>query len=131
MRYDLPALVTLAALLVYVVTAINVGRARGKYKIDAPAVVGHPDFERVYRVQMNTLEQIVAFLPALWLFALYVSPVWSAMLGAMWILGRILYAAGYYRAAASRGTGFVVTFTAFALLWCGALWGVGNSLLRA
>ncbi len=81
------------------------GVARAKYKIEAPAVIGHPDFERVFRVQVNTLEQLVAFLPALWLFALYVSPAWASVLGAVWIVGRVLYAVGYVPAADKRGPG--------------------------
>ena len=111
MRYALPALTTLAALLFYVVTIINVGRARGRFKIDGPAVTGHPDFERVVRVQMNTLEQLVAFLPALWLFAFYLSPNWAATLGSAWIAGRVIYAVGYYRAADKRAAGFGITVT--------------------
>jgi uncharacterized membrane protein YecN with MAPEG domain len=130
MRYALPALTTLAALLLYVVVSINVGRARGKYKIEAPAVTGHPDFERVYRVQMNTLEQLVAFLPALWLFAFFVSPAWASTIGTAWIVGRVVYAAGYYRAAEKREAGFAITFVAFAVLWVGATWGVVRALLQ-
>jgi len=130
MRYALPALTTLAALLLYVVVSINVGRARGKYKIEAPAVTGHPDFERVYRVQMNTLEQLVAFLPALWLFAFFVSPAWASTIGTAWIVGRVVYAAGYYRAAEKREAGFAITFVAFAVLWAGATWGVVRALLQ-
>jgi uncharacterized membrane protein YecN with MAPEG domain len=130
MRYALPALTTLAALLFYVVASINVGRARGRFKIDAPAVTGHPDFERIYRVQMNTLEQLVAFLPALWLFAFYVSPTWAATLGTAWIAGRVIYAVGYYRAAEKRGWGFGITFAAFAALWVGAAGGVVRALLQ-
>ena len=130
MRYALPALTTLAALLLYVVVSINVGRARGKYKIEAPAVTGHPDFERVYRVQMNTLEQLVAFLPALWLFAFFVSAAWASTIGTAWIVGRVVYAAGYYRAAEKREAGFAITFVAFAVLWVGATWGVVRALLQ-
>ena len=79
---------------------------------------------------MNTLEQLVAFLPALWLFALYVSPAWASAIGAVWIVGRALYAIGYYRAAEKRGTGFVIAFAALAVLWIGAVWGVVAALLR-
>ena len=130
MRLTLPALVTLAAVFVYFVTTLNVGRAREKYKIVAPAVTGNLDFERVYRVQMNTVEQIVAFLPALWLFAIYLSPVWASAFGVVWIVGRILYAVGYTRSADKRDVGFGVTFIAFAALWAGAAWGVIGALLQ-
>jgi glutathione S-transferase len=129
MSSALPALTTLVALLLYFVTTVNVGRARVKYKIEAPAVTGHPDFERVYRVQMNTLEQLVGFLPALWLFAVYVSAPWASALGALWIAGRVLYAVGYYRAAEKRSAGFGLGALAFVLLWLGATWGVVRALL--
>ena len=130
MPLALPALTTLVAVLLYYATIGNVGRARAKYKIAAPATTGHPDFERAFRVQMNTLEQLAAFLPALWLFALYQSPAWASLFGAMWIVGRALYAVGYYRAAEKRDAGFVIGFVAFAALWLGAAWGVIAALLR-
>jgi glutathione S-transferase len=130
MSTPLPALTTLIAVLLYFTTIVNVAFARTKYKIIAPAITGNADFERVFRVQMNTLEQLIAFLPALWLFALYVNPAWSSVLGAGWIVGRALYAVGYTRAASKRGTGFVIAFSALAILWLGALWGVVSALLR-
>jgi len=126
----LPALTTLVALLLYFVITVNVGRARVKYKIVAPAVTGHPDFERVYRVQANTVEQLIVFLPALWLFALYLSPAWASVLGAAWIGGRALYAVGYYRVAERRGAGFGIGILASVALWLGAAWGVVGALLR-
>ncbi len=130
MPFALPALTTLVALLLYFITIVNVGRARIKYKIEAPAVTGHPDFERVHRVQINTLEQLAAFLPALWLFALYVSPAWASVLGTVWIAGRALYAIGYYRAAGKRGAGFGIGAMAFVALWLGAAWGVLRVLFQ-
>jgi len=126
----LPALTTLVALLLYAVTVANVGRARAKYKIEAPAITGHPDFERAQRVQVNTLEQMIAFLPALWLFAIYLSAPWASLLGAVWIVGRAVYAVGYYQAAEKRGVGFGIGFLAFAALWLGAAWGVVRALLQ-
>ena len=130
MPLALPALTTLVALLLYSVTIANVGRARSRYKIAAPAITGDPGFERVFRVQMNTLEQLALFLPALWLFALYLSPTWASVFGAAWIGGRALYAVTYYRAAEKRGAGFVIGFVAFAVLWLGATWGVVAALLH-
>lgn len=129
MPLALPALTTLVVLLLYFVIVVNVGRARMKYKIAAPAVTGHPEFERAYRVQANTMEQLIAFLPALWLFALYVSPSWASVLGTVWVAGRALYAVGYYRAAEKRGAGFGVGMLAFVALWLGAAWGVVRTLL--
>jgi uncharacterized membrane protein YecN with MAPEG domain len=70
------------------------------------------------------------FLPALWLFALYLSPAWASLVGAVWIVGRAMYAMGYYRAAEKRGAGFGIAFFAVAVLWFGALWGVVSALLR-
>jgi uncharacterized MAPEG superfamily protein len=124
-----PALTTLVALLLYFVTIVNVGRARVKYKIEAPAVTGHPVFERAYRVQMNTLEQLVGFLPALWIFAAYVNAPWASALGALWIAGRALYAVAYYEAPEKREAGFGIGAFAFVALWVGASWGVVRALL--
>lgn len=131
MLYPLPALTTLVALLVYFAVTTNVGLARARYKIAAPAVSGHPDFDRAYRVQMNTLEQLVLFLPSLWLFALFLSPIWASVFGAVWIIGRVLYAIGYYRAAEKRSAGFGLAFAGFAPLWLGAAYGVARALIVA
>jgi glutathione S-transferase len=120
----LPALVTGLALLLYVVLIINVSRARGLYKVEAPATSGDPGFERVFRVQQNTLEQIVAFLPALWLFTAYVSPPWGAGIGFLWVLARIHYAWSYYRDAASRGPGYAIGLFCTIVLLIGAIAGM-------
>jgi glutathione S-transferase len=130
MTYALPALTTLVALLFYLVTVINVGRARATHKIDGPAVTGNPDFERVIRVQANTVEQLVAFLPALWIFAVFGSPAWASLIGSVWIVGRIVYALGYYKAANKRGIGFGITILATSALWLGATWFVVQALLK-
>jgi uncharacterized membrane protein YecN with MAPEG domain len=118
----LVAIVTALSLLVYVWIGFRVGQARGKHKIDAPAITGHPDFERVVRVQANTLEWLPIYLPSLWLFAIY----WqadqiAAALGVVWIAGRILYTLGYSKAASSRSTGFLIQALATAVLLFGFL----------
>lgn len=118
-----PSLVTVIALLVHFTVTANVGRARSKYGVKPPAMSGNPDFERVLRVQQNTLEQLIVFLPALWLFSLFVSPVWGASLGAVWILGRILYAWGYYQAPEKRFLGFGIASLANLVLLLGSLVG--------
>src|SRR5215470_19888030 len=118
------AAVTIVALLVYFVLGTNVARARGRYRVAAPAVDGHPDFARIYRVQQNTLEQLVLFLPALWLFALTVGDPWAGLIGAFWPIGRILYASAYYRDAEKRGPGFVLTVAATMVLLVGAVIGL-------
>ena len=119
-RLALPALMTLLAVLWYVVT-IQVGRARTKYKVAAPAITGDPAFERAYRVQMNTLEQLVAFLPAMWIYAWYGNPRWAAVACAVWIVGRIIYAFGYWADENKRGLGFGISFIALAVIWVAAL----------
>src|SRR5438034_6258427 len=90
-----PALVSALALLLYVAVFAAAGRARHRFDVKAPAVTGPPEFERAFRVQQNTLEQLVWFIPALWLFALYVSPLWGGIIGLVWIAGRAHYAVSY------------------------------------
>lgn len=120
----LPSLVTGLALLLYLVLIINVSRARGVYKVSAPAVTGDPGFDRVHRVQQNTLEQIVVFLPALWLFSVFTSPLWGAGIGLLWILARIHYAWSYYRDAAKRGPGYAIALGCSLVLLIGGIAGM-------
>jgi glutathione S-transferase len=123
------AAVTLIAMLVYFYTVGAVGRARVQYGIKAPAVTGNEHFERAYRVQMNTLEQMALFLPALWLYAAYVSDRGAAVGGLVWVVGRVVYALAYPRDPASRGPGAMITVLASAGLWLGALYGVAKALI--
>jgi uncharacterized membrane protein YecN with MAPEG domain len=124
-----PALVTALTSVLLFATAINVGRMRGRHKIQPPATSGHPEFDRAYRVQMNTLESTVAFLPVLWLFAAYVSAPWAGVAGAAWLAGRVWYAIGYSIEPKKRGGGFLVSFLAFAVLTIGALAGIAGKML--
>jgi len=119
--YHFTALITCLAILFYFFTSVQVAQARTAYGIKAPAISGHPDFERVFRVQMNTLEWMPIFLPSLWLFAIYIGDGSAAALGLIWIIGRILYMIGYSRAAGKRGPGFGIQATACIVLWLGAL----------
>jgi len=119
--HHLTALVTLLAIAFYFFTSINVSRARTRTGVKVPAMSGHPDFERAFRIQMNTLEWMPIFLPALWLFAIYISDAVAAGLGAVWIIGRIVYFIGYSQAAAKRGPGFGIQAVAAMVLWAGAL----------
>lgn len=128
--FPLVSLVTVLALILFVVTTLNVGRARVKHGVQPPAMTGHPDFERVLRVQQNTLEQLVVFLPALWIFANYVSPIAASILGMIWVIGRGLYAWGYYQAAEKRGPGFGISFFSGVILLLGALVGSVQQLLK-
>jgi uncharacterized membrane protein YecN with MAPEG domain len=118
------ALVILLALLEYMVFGFLVGGARARYKISAPATTGHPDFERTFRVHYNTLELLVAFIPAIWLFGLYLNPRWGAIIGAVFLVGRALYAVGYIRAPEKREIGAMLSFASVAVLLFGALFGV-------
>ena len=124
-----PAAVTVLTLLLYLLVTMNSGRNRAKHEIAAPAVTGNEEYERAYRVQMNTLEHMAFFLPSLWLFAWAVSANWAALIGLVWILGRILYALAYYRDPAKRVPGMVTTLAAQVVLFIGASIGVGGMLV--
>ena len=121
MPQSLPALATLAIVLWYMVTVFQVGRARTKYKVAAPVTVGDPGFERAFRVQMNELESMVAFLPSMWLYAIMGNPRIAAILGAVYLAGRIVYAVGYWAAARRRALGYYIATSALALAWALAL----------
>jgi len=123
------AAVTLVALLFYFLITGSVATARAKYGVKAPAVTGNEHFERAYRVQMNTLEQMALFLPALWLCAAYVSDAGAAIGGLIWIVGRVIYASAYTSDPAARGPGALVTLVAAVGLWLGAAYGVVRALL--
>jgi glutathione S-transferase len=118
------ALVTVLAVLFYFYTGFLVGQARQKYGVPAPAIAGNADFERVFRVQMNTLEWMPIFLPLLWLFAYYVSDLGAAGLGLCWVAGRIVYMVSYTKAAASRGLGFGIQASVRVVLLLGAVAGI-------
>ena len=118
--YHFTALVTLLAVLVYFYSSILVSRARGKFGVKLPAVSGNPDFERVFRAQMNTLEWMPIFLPSLWLFAFYINDAIAAGIGLVWVIGRILYVLGYAQAVAKRSRGFAIQALATIALWVGA-----------
>lgn len=121
MPLSLPALMTLLAVLWYVVTGIQVGRARTKYKVAAPAMTGDPAFERAVRVQMNELEQLVAFLPPMWIYAWFGNPRYAAIACGVFIVGRIVYALGYWSEARKRSLGFSISTFALAVTWVAAL----------
>jgi glutathione S-transferase len=122
------SLITLAALVEYFVFVLMTGQARVKYHVEAPATTGDPVFERYYRVQQNTLEQLVIFIPALWLFAEYVGPRSAFVLGLIFLIGRGLYARGYVREPSQRRIGAATTFVANGILVAGSLIGL---LVRA
>jgi glutathione S-transferase len=119
------AIVTVVALLQFFWFGWQVGVARGKYNIAAPAVSGNEMFERVFRVHMNTLEQLVVLLPSLWIFASFISPLWASVLGAIYIVGRAVYARTYVKDPKSRSAGFAMSALPMLALLVGILiWAV-------
>jgi glutathione S-transferase len=128
-RYPYTEIAMVLALLIYVWTALRVGAARGKYHVPAPAMDGPPEFLRTFRVQMNTLEQLALFLPALWLFATGWSDIYAAVLGVIWCVGRVLFALGYYAAPEKRDVGFGITFLTSIVLLLGGLAGTVRNML--
>ncbi|WP_165191624.1 MAPEG family protein [Caulobacter soli] len=114
-------LVTLLSLAMYLWTSMRVATARARHNIVAPAVTGHPEFERAYRVQINTLEWLPLYLPSLWIFAYYWNGAVAAAAGLVWILGRFLYALAYVKDPKARAAGFGVQTLATAVLFFGAV----------
>lgn len=129
--HPLIALVTLLTVVLMIVCTVLVGRARGKYKIQAPATTGHEGFERAFRVQMNTQEGAIMFLPTLWLAAFFGNPEHAALAGAVWLVGRTWYAVAYSVPGRNRGPGFALGLLALAVLLVMALWGVIRTLVPA
>lgn len=123
-------LVSIAALLQYMWFGFQVGGARGKYGIKAPAVAGHEVFERIYRVQMNTLEQLVVFLPALWMASRYWSPTCMAAVGAVYLVGRMTYRSSYVKDPGSRTLGFALSVLPTTVLLLATLVGAVMALLK-
>jgi glutathione S-transferase len=118
------AIVTLLAVAFYFFLATRVAVAHGRFGVRLPATTGNPDFERVFRVHVNTLEWMPTFLVPLWLCAIYLSDSAAAALGLVWIAGRVLYFSGYTKAVEKRLPGFFVQSTACLLLFVGAAAGV-------
>ena len=115
---------TLATLIMYFWIIFNVGKARGKYRVQAPSVDGPPEFLRALRVQINTVEQLIFFIPALWLCAYWWNDKIAALGGVIWIIGRLMYAISYYRDAEKRAMGFVMSTLAAIALVFGAAYGL-------
>ena len=122
------ALVSLLALLVYFWMSTQVPRARIKCGISAPAMTGDPLLERTIRAHYNTLEWLPVFLVSLWLFAVYWNELIAAAVGAVWVVGRVIYALGYYADAQKRAPGFLIQSLAVAVLLFGALGKIVYSL---
>ena len=123
-------LVTLIALLEYFTFGALVGKARRQFGVKAPAISGNPVFERYFRVQQNTLECLIIFVPALWISAQYWEPAIMAAIGAIVLVGRILYFRSYLRDPTTRGIGFLLSMGPILLLVLAGLAGIGRSLLN-
>lgn len=118
------AIVSLLTVAFYFFLATRVAAARGKFNVKLPATTGSSDFERLFRVHVNTLEWMPTFLVPLWLCAIYLNDIAAAVLGLVWIGGRVLYFSGYSKAVEKRLPGFFIQSTACALLFVGALAGI-------
>jgi len=125
----LTSLITLAAIILFFTMGLRVAKARGTYGVPAPATSGDPIFERHFRVQMNTLESLAMFLPALWLGAIWHSDGVAAGLGLVWIIGRIMYMLAYVADPKTRSLGFVVQMLATLSLMLLTLFHIVSSFL--
>ncbi len=122
------AVVTLLALLQFFLFGFQVGRMRIKHGVRAPATTGAPEFERMFRVQQNTLEQLVIFLPALWIYGYYGNPMLAAIAGLVFIVGRFVYKSAYLGDPTKRSAGFGIGLAATAFLVIAALIAAGRDL---
>jgi len=123
------AIVTVLALLQLFVFAFQVGKQRVKHEIKAPAISGEAEFERAFRVHQNTLEQLVIFVPALWLFGYYVHSLIGAGIGLVFIIARFVYRGSYLSDPSTRSTGFGIGALAMMVLLLGGLIGAVLSWL--
>ena len=120
-------IITALVVLQYLFFIVLVGRARGRYGVKAPAVTGHEGFERAYRVQMNTLELMVALLPSMLIAARFWPAEWVAGIGAIYLIGRFIYWRAYVSAPSSRALGFALSMLPVMVL---VLMGLAGALLR-
>lgn len=121
---ELVYIVILLALILYTVLGMLVGRARAAHGVKAPAITGPEDFERTFRTHQNTLESLIVFVPAVWIFGMVVDPLWAAIIGVVYLVGRVIYAIGYIGAAEKRGLGMMIGLLASAVLVLGSLVGL-------
>jgi len=116
-------IIAMLALVQYLYFGVEVGRARGRTGVQAPAVTGDPEFERVFRAHYNTLEQLIVFLPAVYAAGYFVHELYALTAGFAFLVGRTLYFRTYVADAAKRGPGMIITMLANLLLVLGALTG--------
>jgi uncharacterized membrane protein YecN with MAPEG domain len=122
-------IVTALAVLQFTVFGFRVGKARGRFGVKAPAITGNETFERYFRVQQNTLEQLIVFLPGLYLFSHYWNPLAAAGLGAIYLVGREIYAVTYVQEPSRRHIGYGLTFLPVVILVLGGLAGAVRQLI--
>jgi len=122
------AVVTILALSQFFLFGIQVGQMRAKHGVKAPAITGNPEFERMFRIQQNTMEQLVLFIPALWIYGYFGNPLWGAAVGLVFIIGRIIYKRGYLIDPSKRSLGFTIGVIAISVLLVGGLIAAGNDV---
>ena len=123
------ACITILTVLLFFYMGVNVSKMRGKHGIKAPAMTGHDEFERAVRVQMNTMEGAIAFLPALWIAAIWFGGIIPPLAGFVWVVGRAIYMVGYMAAPEKRETGFTIQVLALAVLVVLAVWGIVRTFM--
>ncbi len=126
---ELVAIVILLMLVEFMGFSFAVGRARQKFEVPAPATTGHPEFERYFRAQMNTLEQLVIVIPAMLIYAHFGNPTIAAVAGLVFVIGRLLYFRGYVADPKKRSSGFAIGWFASLYLLVAALVGAVRSVL--
>lgn len=124
----LTGIITSVALLLYFWAVFNVQRARKIYKVIPPSTHAGPAFNRIFRTQQTLSEHLIIFIPSLWMFAYFIDEFWAAILGGIWVVGRLVYAIGYYQAAEKRLPGNIIALPAELLLLLGALIGATAQL---
>ena len=122
---ELIAIVTGLALLQVFIFAFQVGKARGAHEVNAPAISGNPDFERSFRVHQNTVEQLIIFIPGLWMFGYYVNAEIGAGIGILFIISRMIYRSAYLGNPKNRGKGFGLGALSMMVLLIGGMIGAG------
>ena len=126
---ELVAIITVLALMQFIFFGMRVGQMRGKHGVKAPDMTGDPEFMRMFRIHQNTMEQLIVFVPALWIFAHYWDPKWGAAIGLIYIASRFVYYLGYLKDPKDRGRGFGIGFAAITVLLVGGIAGAVMQML--
>jgi uncharacterized MAPEG superfamily protein len=121
-------IVIVLALAEFFYFGLAVGKARGRYNVLAPATTGNEMFERYFRVHMNTLELLVMFIPSVLLFGHYLNPYLAAGLGAVFLIGRLVYLFAYVKDPKKREVGFALSMVPILILMLGAIVGAARAL---